>query len=233
MTKAVIPEYLGKAQQIIIVLTEDWHSFHSRLYLGERKNGAWQVINCFPAVCGRAGLAWGLGLYPQNPAVQPQPAKVEGDQKTPAGIFRLGKCLGYAPQLTVNLDLPYQQLTKDFQGVDDPASRYYNQVVDTAQLRKDVAIDWKSYEIMRRDDELYKWLLVIEHNPENLPGAGSLIFMHIWENQDQATAGCTGVAEASLLELLGWLDRSANPVLVQLPQEIYNEKLSEWGLPLL
>ena len=218
-------------RQMILVVTDNWDQTQARLFRCARTGENWQVLNSYPAVCGENGMAWGIGLYPATLSELLQPFKKEGDGKSPAGIFRFGKCMGYEPLLAVNSKWPYQPLSVTMQGVDDPQSRYYNQIIDTAQLLPGTAIDWQSHETMRRSDDLYKWLLVIEHNHLNLPGYGSLIFMHIWENQTKGTAGCTALAESSLLEILEWLDLDHNPVLVQLPREIYDQKLPEWGLP--
>jgi D-alanyl-D-alanine dipeptidase len=219
------------SRQIILALTENWDRFYAKLYLCKNILGTWQVNKCFPAVCGQKGMAWGLGLYPVSPAKQLQPAKREGDRKSPAGFFRLGICMGYAPKLAINPRLRYQQLTATMQGVDDLHSRYYNQIVDSAQLPQNGEADWNSHEVMRRVDDLYKWLIVIDHNPNNLPDFGSLIFMHIWKNGNFGTAGCTALAEDSLLEILSWLDPTQDPVLVQLPRNVYREKQVAWKLP--
>ena len=209
--------------QIILVITESWEDCRARMILHKRKAGKWEENGEFPAVCGRKGMAWGSGLVPARPGTTLTPVKREGDQKTPAGIFRLGECLGYAPRLTVNSKLSYRQIVESMQGVDDPASRYYNHIVDTAAIAP-AEIDWKSYEIMRRSDERYKWLMLIGHNPENIPGLGSLIFLHLWRDQAAGTAGCTAVSEASILTVFQWLDPTLNPVIVQWPREVYEDR---------
>jgi L,D-peptidoglycan transpeptidase YkuD (ErfK/YbiS/YcfS/YnhG family) len=221
------------SRQMLLALTECWDSFHVKLYLCENILGMWQVDKCFKAVCGQNGMAWGLGIYPASPAEQPQPAKQEGDRKSPAGIFSLGISMGYAPQLAVNSRLLYQQLTATMQGVDDTRSRHYNHIIDHSQLPQTEKADWNSHEVMRRADDLYKWLIVINHNPNNIPGSGSLIFMHIWKNENSGTAGCTALSEGSLLEILSWLDPAKDPVLVQLTQGIYWEKQVQWELPIV
>jgi L,D-peptidoglycan transpeptidase YkuD (ErfK/YbiS/YcfS/YnhG family) len=209
--------------QMILVTTNGWNDYRARLALYEKKAGKWEAYGDFPAVCGRKGMAWGIGWGPARPGETLPPVKREGDQKTPAGIFRLGKCLGYAPRLTVNPKLPYRQIVASMQGVDDPVSRYYNQIVNTATIEP-ADMDWKSYEIMRRSDERYKWLMIIGHNPENLPGWGSLIFLHLWRDQTTGTAGCTAVSEATILTVFERLDPALNPVIVQGPREV-------WGGP--
>jgi L,D-peptidoglycan transpeptidase YkuD (ErfK/YbiS/YcfS/YnhG family) len=222
-----------ESQQILLTLAEDWDSQRARLYLCEKNSGIWQVSGSFQAVCGQNGMAWGLGLYPTNPGACSMPGKKEGDGKTPAGVFQLGVCCGYAPGLTVNRLWPYQQLSRTMRGVDDPNSRCYNQIVDTDRLSEIAGVDWRSSEIMRRADDLYKWLVVIGHNPDNIPGAGSLIFLHLWRDQNSGTAGCTATSEPTILKILAWLDPARRPILVQLPWEVYRERQREWRLPVV
>jgi L,D-peptidoglycan transpeptidase YkuD (ErfK/YbiS/YcfS/YnhG family) len=229
-TVSVVP---ASSNQMILVIAANWNDLHTRMYLCEKNNQQWQVQKSFPAVCGKKGMAWGIGLYPENPVENKQPVKKEGDLKSPVGVFQFGECMGYAPKLEVNPNLEYQQLTESIQGVDDPVSQYYNQIVNTADFTDGMKIDWKSYEKMKRTDDLYKWLMVIKHNPNNIPGNGSLIFLHVWKNENSGTAGCTAVAEQNILEIFKWLDKGKNPVLVQLPAEIYQQNLMNWNLPLI
>ena len=70
---------------------------------------------------------------------------------------------------------------------------------------------------MRRDDILYKWGVVVDHNAAAIPGAGSCIFLHIWKSSSAPTAGCTAMPESDLVRLLRWLDPARHPILIQLP----------------
>lgn len=182
-----------------------------------------------PVVLGKKGLGWGLGLLDQDRGAKPR--KVEGDNKVPAGIFRLGSVFGYAPPKSARwVKLPYQPLTKDSAGVDDPRSRYYNKLVDRSKVAR---VDWRSFEKMRRDDHLYKWGVVVDHNPTAIAGAGSLIFFHIWKNSSSPTAGCTAMPEKDLVSLIRWLDPAARPILVQMPHEDYAAFQPKYGLPVV
>jgi D-alanyl-D-alanine dipeptidase len=84
---------------------------------------------------------------------------------------------------------------------------------------------------MMRTDDLYKWGIVVAHNPAAQPGAGSCIFLHIWKNSSAPTAGCTAMAEEDLVKLLRWLDPTARPILVQMPAANYQRFQSRLGLP--
>lgn len=176
---------------------------------------------------GRYGLAWGKGLHPEAPAGGPQ--KREGDEKSPAGIFKLGVAFGYSAAESVPwIRLPYRQVTERSKCVDDVASSFYNRLADEDNPRK----DWNSAEDMRRQDEQYRLGIVIEHNSDPVgPGDGSCIFLHIWETPSRGTSGCTAVSAADMEEILGRLKPEANPLLIQLPREEYDILRSSQGFP--
>ena len=208
--------------QLIIVVTASWNAHQGELYLFERENVSWKLVeHTIPVVVGESGMAWGLGLHPTVQGNQ----KREGDLKSPAGIFSLGPAFGHQmPALKVD----YLPLKRSLEAIDDPRSRYYNQIVDTTDI---LDPDWQSSEKMG-EIALYDLGLVIQHNlPHPHAGAGSAIFMHIWRDQESGTAGCTAMNRNHLLRLLEWLDRDKNPRLVQLPREVYQEVHEAWCLP--
>ena len=72
---------------------------------------------------------------------------------------------------------------------------------------------------------------MIEHNPKAEPGQGSCIFAHLWRQSGEATAGCTAMEPGRMQALLGWLDPSAHPLFVLLPEADYARLQERWGLP--
>ena len=221
---------LRRARQCLVVTSRDWNSPTGQLRAFERKSSreAWQAKgDVIPVVLGKKGLAWGRGLVGFNSPLR----KVEGDNKAPAGIFRLGPAFGYAPRSGARwIKLAYVPLTKETEGVDDPRSRYYNRLVERSKVAK---VDWQTSEQMLRSDVLYKWGVFVAHNPGATPGAGSCIFLHIWKNSRAATAGCTAMPEPNLVNVLRWLDPDARPVLVQMPAKEYAFFGSKLNLPVM
>jgi L,D-peptidoglycan transpeptidase YkuD (ErfK/YbiS/YcfS/YnhG family) len=176
---------------------------------------------------GKNGLGQGRGLSQLD--FKAAPKKKEGDNKAPAGVFRLGPAFGYAPARSARwVKLRYLPLTKQIEGIDDPRSRSYNRLVDRSKVAQ---VDWRTSEKMLRDDGLYKWGVFVEHNPAAIPGAGSCIFLHIWKNSATPTTGCTAMAEKDLVKLLRWLDPAAHPILVQVPRANYPAFQARFGLP--
>ncbi len=221
---------LDKSHQCLVVLADNWTSTTGVLHAFERDKAtaAWKERGPGVAVVlGKNGLGQGRGLV--NLGFKGAPKKQEGDNRAPAGIFRLSYTFGYAPLYdALWIRLPYMQLTKRIEGIDDPKSRYYNRLVDRLGVAR---VDWHSSEKMRRDDVLYKWGVVVEHNPAAVPGAGSCIFLHIWKNSSAGTAGCTAMPERDLKRLLRWLDHSREPILVQMPRANYRTIRARYGLP--
>ncbi len=183
--------------QVILVTSKGPGDFHAELSAWERTGNTWQKV--FPemkAVIGRAGLA-NIG------------EKKEGDGKTPQGVYPLRRAFGYLESVPTKLE--YKMVTKEDIWVDDVSGPFYNQWVKAG-------VPAKSFEQLRRDDDLYKYAVVIEYNTEPIvPGAGSAIFLHIWRGTDFPTAGCVAVTEEGLLKLLGWLDILQRPVIILKP----------------
>jgi zinc D-Ala-D-Ala dipeptidase len=215
--------------QCIVVITESWTADHGVLRWFERTSDSqWeQRGGPAPVVVGRAGLAWGRGEMNSNGLAGP--IKREGDDKAPAGVFRLGTAFGY-PAKPIPTRLPYLALSNNIVAVDDPHSRFYNRLVNLTQINHP---DWKSAEKMILSDQRYKWGIVVLHNEPPKSGAGSCIFLHVWLNSSTPTSGCTAMPEEDLRRLIGWLDPAKAPLLVQLPRSIYRERRGQWGLPKL
>lgn len=126
-----------------------------------------------------------------------------------------------------HLKLDYLELTPAIEAVDDGASIFYNCIVDNTQ----VTVDWNSSEKMLEEPR-YVLGLVVNHNfPTTIPGKGSAIFMHNWCDEDWGTSGCTSMRLEHVEEILNWLDKDKNPILVQLPLAIYTQLQPAWNLP--
>lgn len=221
---------LARSRQCIVVLADDWASTTGVMHAFERGEATakWKERGPgFAVGLGKNGLGLGRGLIQLDFAGAPD--KKEGDDRAPAGIFRLPSAFGYAPsRAALWVRLPYLTLSKQIEGIDDPNSRYYNKLMDRSKVAK---IDWHSSEQMRRDDVLYKWGVLVEHNPTAIPDAGSCIFLHIWKNSSTPTAGCTAMPESDLVRLLRWLDPARHPILIQMPRAVYRSVRSKFGLP--
>jgi L,D-peptidoglycan transpeptidase YkuD (ErfK/YbiS/YcfS/YnhG family) len=215
--------------ELVTVISSAWSSVPATLRRYERAGSAWQAVgDPIPVVLGKSGLAWGIGV--QAATSDGGPVKHEGDGCSPAGVFSVGTAFGYAtPDLATWLKLPYEQATDDLECVDDPASSHYNTLVHRGAIAN---VDWQSSEQMKRPDSLYRWGLFVNHNSDPpKPGAGSCIFVHLWSGPSSSTVGCTAGEESQIKTVLGWLDPAKRPLIVQLPQSVYDAHRADWGLP--
>jgi len=214
-------------RQLVLVLADGWDSIHARLCRLQSEHDEWKVAgSCVPAVIGKKGLAWGIG---QRPAGRTEQLKQEGDGRSPAGVFGLREIIGYAATAPQGATMPYQQATPTLHCVDDADSPRYNEIVEAAGLAN--PLPWKSSELLKRNDDLYKWFAVVDYNSApKVKAAGSCIFVHIWRSADQGTAGCTAMTEKDLLATFIWLNPTANPRLVVLPRADYTLLWKTWGL---
>src|SRR5580765_3911620 len=88
---------LARSRQCVVVTAADWESKTGTLRAFERTGNGWKTRGPeIPVVLGKNGLGWGLGIVALKNAAGRQ--KIEGDNKAPAGIFKLGPAFGYAPQ---------------------------------------------------------------------------------------------------------------------------------------
>jgi L,D-peptidoglycan transpeptidase YkuD (ErfK/YbiS/YcfS/YnhG family) len=220
------------ARQMVLVTTADWNADHGTLRTFVRDGEGWREERAATAVTiGKNGAAWGLGLN----AAQTEaggPLKRDGDNRSSAGIFRIGAAFGYAAH--VDTAMPYLALTATDWCVDVNGAAHYNRIVDTKVVGTDAVKG--SSEPMRRDlhlngDQHYRMGFVIEQNPQNVPGAGSCIFAHLWGSPTTPTAGCTAMTPAVMQSLLAWLKPEDHPVFVLLPRGQYDRLRAEWQLP--
>ncbi len=231
-SKQLLPQVqaiTGDSTQLIVVVSDHWDATNGQLYSFEKMHNRWHAQPISGAVTlGKKGLAWGLGLHPVQPGLQ----KAEGDGRAPAGLFKLSGAFGY--ETALRTAMPYQAMQADDFCIDVPASPLYNQTVNRRQFKPEWTAN--STEPMRRDlhlqgDQAYQQGLFIDHNPHNIAGAGSCIFMHLWQSAATATAGCTAMTKPQLSALLSWLDPAKQPLYLLLPKQQYQLFRQTWQLP--
>jgi len=179
--------------QAILVHPVKNHSLQAQLSAWQKQDHIWHRVFFVSAVIGRNSLAVAG-------------EKKEGDGKTPAGIYPLGPAFGYASSIHTGLD--YRQATDNDFWVDDIQSVQYNQWVSGLPRAH-------SFEVMKRLDNLYQYGIVIGYNNHPVvKGAGSAIFIHVWQRYDHPTAGCVATSQRNLRKILRWLDKQYQPVII-------------------
>ena len=202
----------SNCRQVLLCLAADSKATSGTLWCLEREEPAkaWKARGAsIPVTLGRHGLAWGIDEHAGR-AQRGIEKKREGDGCSPIGVFALPQAFGSLAKPR-GLRLPWLRCTAHHLGIDDPRSIHYNQIVDG----RVVACDWINPESMVPSNGCYQLGAVIAHNPANKPGAGSCIFMHVWQAPGVPTSGCTAMSRDEMRRVLVWLDPAKQPRLVQ------------------
>ncbi|MCQ6264522.1 L,D-transpeptidase family protein [Fictibacillus sp. WQ 8-8] len=185
-----------KAKQAVFVTADKADKFTAKISAYENVKGKWVKKYSMPAVLGKNGIS---------------PKKKEGDGKSPAGIYDIGRSFGTVKKPS-GVDLPYTKTDQYDYWVDDVTSKDYNKWI---VYKGDPNARWKSFERMKLEP-LYHYGAVIEYNTHPIvKGKGSAIFFHVWRASDKPTAGCTAVSQDNVVKLLKWMDPAKNPVFIQ------------------
>jgi len=126
--------------------------------------------------------------------------KIEGDNKTPKGIYALGPLYYRKDRLyKISTKLKKIQIKKNFGWCDDIKSKFYN---------KPIKINSKiKYEKLYRNDKKYDLLIPIEYNSKKpKKNKGSAIFLHLTSNYKK-TQGCVAIKEKDMLILLKLINK--------------------------
>lgn len=223
-------KFAGDASQIVVCLAPEMSSFEGTLQLFSRDAlGKWKADSGRrPVLFAPRGLAWGRGLHP----AQPGPQKTTGDHRNPAGLFKLGPVVGYAPSLPDGAHgWPYHRVTDRDAWIDDPAlGLEYNHLYTLPAGQPQPA--WWERERMHVGDFAYEWMVLIEHNYDSpVPTAGNSIFFHIRRGEHYRTSGCTTMAKDDLVRVVRWLKPGSNAMMAELSRADYGRFWKAWHLP--
>ena len=126
--------------------------------------------------------------------------KVEGDDSTPKGIFRIGT-LYYRKDRVVKptTNLKTKVIKSNIGWCNDSINKFYNKEI---KVQKKIR-----YEKLYRKDHKYDYLIVINYNIKKiLPGKGSAIFIHLTKNY-YPTAGCIALKKKDFLILVKLINK--------------------------
>ena len=121
--------------------------------------------------------------------------KIEGDKKTPKGLFSLGN-LYYRKDRNIRptTKLNVISINKKMGWCNDIKNKNYNKLI---KINKKI-----KYEKMFRRDYKYDYLIPINYNSKNTKiGKGSAIFIHLTKNYKK-TAGCIALNKNDFLILI-------------------------------
>jgi len=199
------PASLQSASRFVLVTVPAFGSSSGTMRLFERplSGSAWRSVGTAePVMLGSKGVAWGRGFH--HLAGRGEPVKIEGDRRTPAGIFGVGAPFGFASSSLAN----YVQLQPESVCVEDPSSPAYNTIASGD------AVGRVNRKENMRQIPLYRRGLMVEYPTDAANKAGSCIFMHIWRNSSSGTHGCVVMPEERVAALQRFANQRSTAVAV-------------------
>jgi len=210
------PEAMQSARRLVLVTVSDLSSSTATMRLYERAQpGAdWRRVGGVERVnVGSRGVAWGRAF--RALAAAGEPVKTEGDKRTPAGIYAIGRPFGFGPSPLAN----YLRLQPDNVCVEDPASPAYNTIATAEAVHHANSRD--NMGVMPR----YRRGLIVEYPTDAASRAGSCIFIHIWKGPSLGTSGCVTMPERRVAALQKFA--SEQPTVLALLPEAALRKLDD------
>jgi L,D-peptidoglycan transpeptidase YkuD (ErfK/YbiS/YcfS/YnhG family) len=126
--------------------------------------------------------------------------KIEGDNKTPKGLYALGPLYYRKDRLPkLSTKIKKIEIMKNFGWCDDVKSKFYNKPIKTnINVR---------HEKLYRNDKKYDLLIPIGYNfKKPKKNKGSAIFLHLTSNYKK-TQGCVAIKEKDMLILLNLINK--------------------------
>ena len=133
--------------------------------------------------------------------------KVEGDNITPNGIFRIVK-IYYRKDRVKKLSSKFKliKINEKMAWCDDPKSRKYNQLIKLPTKY--------SHEILYRRDNIYDLILVLNYNMRPIiKNKGSAIFIHVAKKYYKKTGGCVALKKADLNYLVKEIKKNTKVII--------------------
>jgi L,D-peptidoglycan transpeptidase YkuD (ErfK/YbiS/YcfS/YnhG family) len=202
------PAVMQSARRLVLVTVRNLASSAAtlRLFARERPEAGWTRIgSAEPVNIGTRGVAWGPAF--RAFAADGDPIKVEGDKRSPAGFYSIGRPFGFTPSPLAR----YLRLRRDHVCVEDSASPAYNTITTIKAAGRSASSE--DMGVMPR----YRRGLIIDYPTDAASKAGSCIFIHIWKGPARSTEGCLTLPEHRVAALQTFADRHAT-VLALVPQ---------------
>ena len=161
----------------------------------------------------------------RNGVIEPEKA-IEGDDKTPLGLYNLGVGFG---KHDLDINYPYFKVQDNDYWVDDYKSSHYNYMVRIGEdipnfgyhyIISEDEKDFGSAEHLKDYEMQYEYSVFIEFNSdgqidENGIGnnKGSAIFLHCFGLKGY-TGGCVAVSRENMEFIMNFLDRDKHPKIL-------------------
>ena len=177
--------------QIIFVIPPNYTTSSARLYFYEKAGNEWNQRFNFTAHIGKKGLG----------------KTVEGDMKTPVGIYQFNRYFGIEENPGTNL--PYVKVNKSHYWNGDSYSDRYNQLVNDELYQN---FDKSESEHLIDVYPGYEYAMNINYNKEGIKFKGCAIFMHCFTS-NKYTAGCVAIDKSNIVEIYNRLNENCYIVI--------------------
>ena len=133
--------------------------------------------------------------------------KIEGDNITPKGIYKIIKIYYRKDRITkINSAFKLIEIKKNMGWCDDPESKKYNQLINLPSKYR--------HEKLFRNDRIYDLILVLDYNMNPvIKNKGSAIFIHIAKNNYCKTKGCIALKKKDLIEIVSKIKRDTKVII--------------------
>lgn len=138
----------------------------------------------------------------------------QGTSTTPSGTYTVTRAFGVGAD--PGTALPYHRVTAADWWVEDPDSRYYNQLraADRGGFPLTESGPHGSEHLITYPVQYHNALVVDFNVDPAVRGRGAGIFLHDLGPARGATEGCVAVPRETLTAILRWLDPARHPVIV-------------------
>jgi len=133
--------------------------------------------------------------------------KVEGDNKTPAGIFKFQGIFYRKDRLpNFKTSLKKKAIKKNMGWCDDPNSVFYNKLIKFPFN--------KTAEKMWLNNRIYDVVVIINYNLKpTIRNKGSAIFLHVAKRNYTPTKGCIAVSKKDILFLVSKINKKTKLII--------------------
>jgi len=131
----------------------------------------------------------------------------EGDKITPRGTYKIVKIYYRNDRVKKILsNFKLFKIKKNMGWCDDPKSKKYNRLVKLPSKY--------GYEELHRKDNIYDLVLVLNYNMKPIiKNKGSAIFIHIANKNYKKTAGCIGLKESHLINIIKKIKKNTQVII--------------------
>ena len=136
--------------------------------------------------------------------------KIEGDNCTPVGTFKIRRVFYRADKITLpdNIQIFSIPITPDMGWSDDSTDVNYNRLVSLPHAYR--------AEKMYRDDDVYDVVIELGYNDDPvIMGKGSAVFFHIARDGYLGTEGCVAITLEHMLKVLPIIDSNSVMYITQ------------------